>query len=274
MPSIDLANRVCLVVGGAGGGIGTAIVLAAAEAGADVAAITNVADHAVDTEERVLALGRRCATAVADVTDEQALIDAVACVRRDLGTVRHLVNVVGGNLPEEWFRAVDYNMEAFDRLLARNLRYAIVSCREVARDLIAAGLPGSIVNMSSVGARGMPLLGAYGAAKAGLESFSRTMALEWAPRRIRVNLIAPGTIRTPRAGAADLSEDVANFIPLRRRGDPSDIANAALFLLSDLAGYITGQTVVVDGGSSLGGMGGDDLPPLVTNPVVRARLSR
>jgi 3-oxoacyl-[acyl-carrier protein] reductase len=193
-------------------------------------------------------------------------------VATELGPIRHLVNVVGGALPDDWHRAVDYDMAAFDRLVARNFRYAVVSCREVARGLITASLHGSIVNVSSAAARGTPLLAAYGASKAGLESFSRTMALEWAGRGIRVNLVAPGTVRTPRAGQNELADLAAKTIPLQRRGDPIDIANAALFLLSDLAGYITGQTLAVDGGSTLGGPGGDEVPAFVTNPAIRARF--
>ena len=270
--TIDLQGRTALVVGGGGGGIGTEMVETLARAGADVGVITYVADHADDSQRRIQALGRRSAIAVADVTDEGALVAAIAEVTRSLGRVRHLVNVVGGALVDDWHRTAEYDLDAFDRIIARNLRYAVASCREVARPLLEAGAPGSIVNISSIAARGTPLLAAYGAAKAGLESFSRTMALEWGARGVRVNLVAPGTIKTPRAGQSDLADTAAASIPLARRGDPSDIANAALFLLSDLASYITGQTIAVDGGSSIGGRGGDGLPDFVTNPAVRARF--
>ena len=267
---IDLSGRPCVVVGGGGGGIGTAVVDVLAEAGADVGAITYVAEHAADTEQRVRAAGRRASVVVADVTDEAALVSALARIAADLGTPRHLVNVVGGNLIDDWFRTAEFDMAAFDRVVARNLRYAVVSCREVARGLIDSGITGSIVNLSSIAARGTPLLAAYGAAKAGLESFSRTMALEWGPRGIRVNLVAPGTVKTPRAGQDDMA-DAARSIPLRRRGEARDIADAVLFLLSDMAGWITGQTLVVDGGTGLGS-GGDELPVFVTTPELRARF--
>jgi 3-oxoacyl-[acyl-carrier protein] reductase len=267
---IDFGGRAALVVGGGGGGIGTAVAVALADAGADVGAITNVAEHASDTEKQVRALGRRGAGIVADVTDDIALGRAIAAVADELGPIRHLVNVVGGALADDWWRTAEYDLTAFDRIVARNLRYAVLSCRDVAQALIGAGLTGSIVNTSSVAARGAPLLAAYGASKAGLESFSRTMALEWAPYGIRVNLVAPGTIKTPRAGRDDLSE-AARAIPLRRRGEPNDIADAVIYLLSDLASYVTAHTLVVDGGMSAGA-GGDQLPTFVTNPVVRARF--
>ena len=272
--AVDLGGRPALVVGGGGGGIGTAVAVALAEAGADVGTVTMVPEHAADTVARVEALGRRATSVVADVTDEAALVAAVAQVAEDLGgPLRHLVNVVGGALPDDWWRAADYDMAAFDRVVGRNLRYAVVSCREVARGLIGSSTPGAMVNISSVAARGTPLLAAYGAAKAGLESFSRTMALEWAQYGIRVNLVAAGTIKTPRAGQSDLADSAAKSIPLGRRGDPEDIARAAAFLLSDLAGYVTGQTLTVDGGMSIGGgPGGDRLPEFVTNPAVRARF--
>ncbi|TML10678.1 MAG: SDR family oxidoreductase, partial [Actinobacteria bacterium] len=207
--TIDLQGRTALVVGGGGGGIGTAMVEALAQAGADIGIITFVAEHAADSQRRAEAFGRRCAIAVADVTDESALMRAIDDITRSLGRVRHLVNVVGGALVDDWHRTAEYDLDAFDRIIARNLRYAVASCREVARPLLEEGAPGSIVNISSIAARGTPLLAAYGAAKAGLESFSRTMALEWGARGVRVNLVAPGTIKTPRAGQADLADAAA-----------------------------------------------------------------
>jgi NAD(P)-dependent dehydrogenase (short-subunit alcohol dehydrogenase family) len=245
--------------------------VAVAPAGADVGVITNVAEHADDTRRNVEAAGRRAATAIADVTDQDALVDAITRIAAGLGPIDLLVNVVGGALFDDWHRLADYDMDAFDRLIGRNVRYAVVSCREVAHALIAAGRPGAIVNVSSVAARGTPLLSGYGAAKAALESFGRTMAMEWGLRGIRVNAVAPGTIKTPRAGQSDLAEEAAKSIPLGRRGNPDDIAHAVVFLLSDLASYITGQTLVVDGGSTVGPP--SDRPPVyVTNPRVLARF--
>ncbi len=181
------------------------------------------------------------------------------------------MNVVGGNTDDDYHRAAQYDMAAFDRVVARNLRYAVVACREVARPLLDAGLSGSIVNVSSGASRGTPLLGAYAAAKSGLEAFSRTMALEWGPDGIRVNVVSLGSVRTPRTGAADRAEAAA-AIPLRRRGDAEEVAAAVLFLLSDLASYTTGHTLVVDGGIGLGHPGGAGVSALVDRPAVRERL--
>ncbi len=268
--TLDPAGRNAIVVGGGGGGIGTAIVTSLAAAGADIGAITYIDEHAEQTRTDVEAVGGRCVTSTVDVTDESALRGAIRDLLGELGTTRHLVNVVGGSLVDDWFTVEDLPTDAFDRILGRNLRYALVSCQEVARPLLDAGTAGSFVNISSISARGTSLLAAYGAGKAGLESLSRTMALEWGPSGIRVNVVAPGTVKTPRAGQDDLPEAVRG-IPLRRRATPDDIADGTLFLLSDLAGYVTGQTLTVDGGASIG-PGGQSLPSAVTNPAVRARF--
>jgi NAD(P)-dependent dehydrogenase (short-subunit alcohol dehydrogenase family) len=269
--ALDLAGRACLVVGGAGGGIGTAVVQAAADAGASVGVLTNLSDHADASLDALRALGARCAAAVVDVTDEQALVDAIASLAEELGRFQHAVNVVGGNAADDYQRAAAFDMHAFDRVVARNLRYAVVVCREIAAPLIDAGEPGSIVNVSSGAARGAPLLGAYAAAKAGLEAFTRTAALEWGPAGIRVNAVAPGMVKTPRQGMTD-DETTAAKIPLRRRGDARDIADAAMFLLSDRARYITGQTLHVDGGVGLGAPGGEQVSSLSTRTDVRDRF--
>ena len=269
-PAVDLAGRAAIVVGGGGGGIGSAVAVLLARAGADIGALTYEPEHAAETIAAVERLGRRCVASTTDVTDEDAVRAALRSLLETLGETRHLVNVVGGSLVDDWYTVDRLPTATFDRVLGRNLRYALVSCQEVARPLLEAGTPGSIVNISSIAAGGTSLLAAYGAAKAGLESMGRTMALEWGPAGIRVNAVAPGTVKTPRAGTDDLPEAVAG-VPLRRRATPDDVAGACLFLLSDLAAYVTGQTLTVDGGASIG-PGGQSLPAAVTNPQVRARF--
>jgi NAD(P)-dependent dehydrogenase (short-subunit alcohol dehydrogenase family) len=251
--ALDLSDHTALVIGGGGGGIGTAVVDVLAEAGADIGAVTFIEEDAADTAKRVAAAGRRVSIQMADVTDDAALIHAIAAVKEELGPIRYLVNVVGGNREEQV--ASMYEMERFDTSIARNLRYVVLSCREVARRLIQESLSGSIVNLSSSAAAGYPFMLAYAGAKAAVEATSRTMAVEWGRYGIRVNVVSPGGIDTPHS--RQLARDVEP-VPLKRQGTPRDLANVVLFLLSDLAAYVTGQVVRVDGGTGIVGRGGAD----------------
>ena len=272
LPTLDLSGGTALVVGGAGGGIGSAVTLALADAGAELHIVTYDRDHAEEVIEEGKGLRGSIQPHIVDVTDETAFSAVLNHILDAQDPVKFLVNVVGGGGVTDWSRTKDCEMDTFDRILSRNLRYALVSCREVASSLIEQSSPGAIVNISSIAARAIPLLAGYGAAKAGLESMSRTMAAEWGQHGIRVNAVAAGTVKTPRAGQGDVQE-VAQRIPLQRRGEPADIANAVLFLLSEKASYITGQTLTVDGGSTLGASG-DSLPDVVTNPAVREQFDQ
>jgi NAD(P)-dependent dehydrogenase (short-subunit alcohol dehydrogenase family) len=178
----------------------------------------------------------------------------VASVAAELGTIDHLVNVVGG-AQGVYDSVADLDLADYDRVVNRNLRYVVVTSRQVARPLLAQGRRGSFVNISSTASRGSPMLSAYCAAKAGLEAISRSMALEWGPAGIRVNVVAAGTTRT---GDQPEGEE-APTIPLRRRGETREVAAAVTFLLSDLASYTTGLTLTVDGGAALGHPGGSSV---------------
>jgi len=173
---------------------------------------------------------------------------------------------------DDWAAVTDMAPARFAAVVELNLQSAFVTAQAVARRLVDADEGGSIVVISSIsGVQAMPFGAPYSAAKAAVLAFVRTAALELGPRRVRVNAIAPGTIRV--AGGTDSREERL-AIPLRRRGVPDDIAGAALYLLSDVASFVTGHTLVVDGGSSArpSFLDDDDVPVFVHDAALRARL--
>lgn len=272
---ISFANQTALVVGGGGGGIGSAVCHRLAAAGADIVTISAVAADIEATVADVGNRGRQASGHVVDVADLERLRSMIETADTT-APIDLVVNVVGGVAVDHWHRLEEYPIDSFDRLLTTNLRYAFVVGQTVAGRLIERGEPGSMVNISSIASKGQPLLAGYGAAKAGLDSMTRTMAMEWGRHGIRVNNVAPGTVNTPRSGRpVDGPDDpLAEAITLGRRGRPRVIANACVFLLSNLASYITGQTLDVDGGPSRGALDARDLPVFVTNPAIRARFER
>jgi len=279
---LGLGGRVVVVAGAGGGGIGTAICRVVAEAGGKVAAI--------DVDRRRLdAVGAALAGTVgphrqlvADVRHSDEVERAVASAE-GLGPLHGLVHVVGGLAPDRWGPVLSVDPAAFDQVLELNLRSALLTSQAVGARLVAAG-EGSIVHLSSiVGLSALPFGAAYAVAKSAMLALMRTEALEWARSGVRVNAVAAGTIRTPASDShrsdppdADADADAERrAVPLGRRGDPDDVAGAALFLLSDLAGWITGQVLVVDGGSSTrpSFLDQDDLPVFVADSPLRRRLA-
>ena len=242
-----LTGRKVLIIGG-GQGMGEATARFVARAGADVALVDIVAERAEAVAAVVTGLGRRGIPVVGDVLDDAQISRIVAEADRKLGGIDAMVSIVGA---AAWGSLLDTTAEVWDQQLHLNLRYFFLTCQAVAKSMIARGTAGRIVGIASVdGQRASPMRGAYGAAKAGLISLVQTMAVEWAPHNIRVNAIAPGHIVTPRLyDTPQRSEGYANsLLPARRRGTTEDIGKAALFLVSDLASYVNGTTLDVDGG--------------------------
>ncbi len=243
-----LEEKRILVLGG-GQGMGEATVRQIAALGAHVAVVDREIERAESVTADVLASGGKAAAFSFDVLDDDALVAGIAAVEREFGPLDGMATVIG---MAAWGSLLEIDMATWDLDQSRNLRYFFLAAREVARSLMERKASGSIVCVSSVdGMRSAPNHGSYGAAKAGLVNLVRTMAAEWSPYGIRANVVAPGPIVTPRLPHRGVAEErkMMERVPMHRRGTVEDIAKAITFFLSDMAPYVTGQTLAVDGGS-------------------------
>jgi len=244
-----LQGKIALVTG-AQQGIGRAIALGLARAGADVG--INYLDDRPAAEkvlEEVRAAGRRAVVVQADVGRPAETQAMVARVAGELGGLDVLVNNAGvfPRVPFLEMRESDW-----DLVLDVNLKGGFFCAQAAARAMLAAGRRGSIINLASQAIRGSVRGVHYSASKGGVVAMTRAMALELAPHGIRVNAIAPGLTDTaqPRYGHSEVElQALASAVPLGRMALPDDIASVAVFLASDDAGFMTGQTVHVNGGS-------------------------
>ncbi|NDJ91352.1 SDR family NAD(P)-dependent oxidoreductase [Mycolicibacter kumamotonensis] len=241
---IELTGRTAVVTGG-GAGIGRGIAQALTDFGASVAIWERDADACAAAAESIGALG-----IVADVRDSAQVDAALARTTAELGTPAILVNNAGGAFSSP---LLETSENGWDALYKANLRHVLLCTQRVARQLVDAGLPGSILTVTSIeGVRAAPGYAAYSAAKAGVINYTRTAAVELAPHGIRVNALAPDIAVTEglmQLYPENLPSDIADAIPMGRAGTVDDVAAVAVFLASDLAGYITGQTIHVDGGT-------------------------
>ncbi len=256
-----LDGQVAFVTGG-GGGIGRAIALRLAEAGADIALFEVVPERAEEVAARVRELGRRTLALPGDAMDAEAIRAAIARTDAEFGRIDILVNNAGGVSARPF---LEQGERSWRRHIDLNLVSMLAATHAAAPVMIRGGRGGAILNVASIEAeRAAPNFAVYAACKAGMVSFTRSMAVELSGQGIRVNCIAPDHTVTPgtmgnRAGPVDpaswRSRDPAEvdamnrLIPLGREGVDGECGDAAVFLCSAMASYVTGVTLPVDGGT-------------------------
>jgi NAD(P)-dependent dehydrogenase (short-subunit alcohol dehydrogenase family) len=250
-PVLDLSGRAAVVTGAAHG-IGRGCATLLAQAGADVVVVDIDAAGLAETGALVEEAGSRAVVVAGDVRDPAVPERAADAALVSFGRLDIAVHNVGGWAGTQPAAVVDTDPDDWDAVMGLNLRATFLGCRAAARRMIDAGRGGAIVNLCSLqGLRASAMMSAYGAAKAGVAQLTQTLAVELAPHGIRVNAVAPAFIDTP-SSRANVSEErrrlSAETIPLRRIGEPFDIAGPVAWLASPLSAFVTGQTIAVDGG--------------------------
>ena len=244
----DLTGRVAVVIGGTSG-LGKAIAIGMAQAGADVAPSGRRQELVNQTCEEILNLGRRSAAHTSDVHDRSTLDALCANVVSDLGHVDILVNAAGitSRKPTAGLDEAEWN-----RILDVNLTGTMRACQAFFPQLRETG-HGRIINIGSLSSFvAFYEVAAYGASKAGVVALTRQLGCEWAPHGVNVNALIPGVFPTDLNShllyGTARGRELLMRTPMRRFGKPPELVGAAVFLASDAAGFITGQTIAVDGG--------------------------
>jgi NAD(P)-dependent dehydrogenase (short-subunit alcohol dehydrogenase family) len=244
----DLSGKTALVTG-ASRGLGRFFALALARAGADVAITSRTLASLDDTKREVEALGRRCFPAALDVRSHESIQAAVATTEAHFGQIDILVNNAGCNIRKP---ALEVSWDDWNTILDTNLRGPFFVAQAVARKMIARRA-GRIINIGSVTCvAGYAGLGPYGASRGGIKQLTMSLADDWGPHGITVNCLAPGWFKTAQNAVmyenAEWVSYLTDKIPLRRPGRTDDLEGSLVFLASDASAYVTGQTLLVDGG--------------------------
>jgi 2-dehydro-3-deoxy-D-gluconate 5-dehydrogenase len=251
MKAFSLTGKVALITGG-NGGIGRAIALGLAEAGADVVIAARNADKTAQVVEEVRALGRRACPVACDVQRTADLEAALGVAARELGGLDILVNNAGVSSVN---LAQAIAEDEWDRVIDTNLKAVFLGCK-LAHPLFKARGGGKIINIGSEYSMfGSAFVVSYAASKGGVVQLSKSLAIAWAPDRIQVNTIIPGWIRTDMTAVAEadpnFSRQIRERTPAGRFGEPAELAGAAVFLASPASDFVTGQALCVDGGYSI-----------------------
>jgi len=247
MTNFSLENKVAVVTG-ANTGLGQAIAVALASAGADVALVGRSAP--VETEEQISALSRKTAVVMADLSDTSSVESVIEQSEAELGPVDILVNNAGIIRRED---ALSFGEADWDDVLATNLKVPFFLAQAAARSMVEGNRGGKIINVASLlSFQGGIRVASYTASKSGLAGLTRLLANEWAGKGIAVNAIIPGYFATNNTTALrndpDRNRDILARIPAGRWGEPSDLGGAAVFLASSAADYVHGAMIPVDGG--------------------------
>ena len=247
-----MANpRPSVLITGAAQGIGAAIALAFARAGYDLALSSTQKEKLADVTKECTTAGARVAPISLNVTEQASIEAGFREAIATLGQLDVLVNNAAITMPR---MAVDVTREDWSGIMNTNLTGTFFMCQQMGKHLIGTKRPGSIISITSThGVLGFPLRSTYGISKAAVMHMARMLAIEWAEHQIRVNTIAPGTVLTAsRKEYADKTpgylEKMVDRIPLKRTCMPEEIAAAAVYLASPAGSYITGQTLMLDGG--------------------------
>ncbi|WP_438448993.1 SDR family NAD(P)-dependent oxidoreductase [Gorillibacterium sp. sgz5001074] len=253
LPSFSLEGKTALVTG-AGRGIGRALALGMAQAGADVAIVSRTKEHLLEVAEEIGKLGRKAYLLPADVTSREQVEAAVASAVAQAGRVDVLVNNAGMNIRTPALEVTD---EEWETIIQTNLKSAFMMSQTVGRHMKEAG-GGRIINVSSVAGHVALRTGVvYGSTKAALIQMTKILALEWGKHNILVNAIGPWYFKTPLTEKLledeHFVQEVLSRTPLKRIGDLRDLVGPVVFLSSEAANYVTGQTLFVDGGMTIYG---------------------
>ena len=245
---LDLTGRTAVVIG-ATSGIGRAIAIGLAEAGADVVPTGRREKLAREAADEIAGRGRRSLVMTADVSDEDSLQALADTATRKFGKVDILVNAAGRTTRRPTLEVSDAE---WNEILDTNLTGMLRACRVFGRHMIERGY-GRIINIGSLtSVVALYEVAAYGASKAGVAALTKSLAVEWAPHGVCVNAILPGVFRTAlNEGLLDGTERGRELLmrtPIKRFGQPEELAGAAVFLASEAAGFVTGHLLAVDGG--------------------------
>ncbi len=246
---MSLKGKVAIVTG-AGSGIGRAIAVRLARDDAAIAVLDLNGEGAAETAKLITDAGGKAMALVADCANEKAIKEAAAKIRAEWGPITILVNNAG---IATFVPYMDITEEVWDRTIAINLKGPHLCCREVIPDMLAAGW-GRIINITSSSTQSGSVAQAhYVSSKGGLLGLTKALALEYAPTGITVNMVPPGFIDTPMLRGAPIdAEAFAKTLPMKRIGQPEDIAAACAYLASEEANYMTGQTISTNGGRYMG----------------------